>query len=650
MIGRSHRTVLRRRRVIGLGALLVSVLAGAMWVALDRRQAVPDGPTRVADETPYLNARPGVAFVGDEACARCHGEIAADYGRHPMGRSLTTADRAAERERGGDRAATSFDAQGLRYAVERRGDTLIHSEQRLDAQGAVVARAEAEVRYVLGSGERGLSYLIERDGHLFQSPIGWFAQQARWDLSPGYRTHNQHFGRPIEPDCLYCHANRFEPVAGTLNGYRSPIFRGLSIGCERCHGPGGLHVRNPGPAGDRTIVNPRHLEPSRREAVCEQCHLQGVFHVERAGRRATDFRPGLPLESFLAIYVPASPRDGKIEAVGHVEQMHASRCYRASGGRLGCVSCHDPHRKPEPEEAAAFYRDRCLACHADPGCALPLSRRRARSPDDSCIVCHMPRAPLNDIAHTAATDHRIPRAEGRDPTLPGGSTSDRGSDLPLVLYHSERFDPRERSGRERDLGVALARSGGAIRGPMGVGFSQLALPRLEAAIRDWPDDREAREALATALELQGRPAEALLAAKAVLAGEPGRERSLELAMVVASHLRRRDEALDFGRRLLAVDPWVARYHLSMAQIFSRGDDWRPAGGDWRPAFDACRAALRLDPTNHEARRLLIVGAATMGDLPLARDEFRTYLSFDPPDAEPVRRWLDGVAARSPPAR
>jgi cytochrome c-type biogenesis protein CcmH/NrfG len=121
-------------------------------------------------------------------------------------------------------------------------------------------------------------------------------------------------------------------------------------------------------------------------------------------------------------------------------------------------------------------------------------------------------------------------------------------------------------------------------------------------------------------------------------------------MVAASQLHRRDEALDFGRRLLAVDPWVARYHLSMAQIFTRGDDWRPAAGDWRPAIDACRAALRLDPTNLEARRLLIVGAATTGDLPLARDEFRIYLGFDPPDAGPLRRWLEGLPDPSSPAR
>jgi predicted CXXCH cytochrome family protein len=635
--------------VIGLGALFVSVLAGLVWVAYDRRETVPHGPAPIAEETPYLNARPGVAFVGDEVCARCHAEITAEYRRHPMGRSLTTADEAPRRERGGDRAATTFEAQGLRYAVERRGSTLIHSAQHLDAQGAVVTRAEAEVRYVLGSGERGLSYLIERDGHLFQSPIGWYAQGKRWDLSPGYATRNQHFGRPIEPDCLYCHANRFEPVAGTINGYRRPIFRGMAIGCERCHGPGGLHVRNPGPAdgpgGDRTIVNPRHLEPRLREAVCEQCHLQGAYHVERAGRRLADFRPGLPLESFLAVFVPASQQVDANGAVGHVEQMHASRCFAAAGGRLGCISCHDPHRKPGPEQAVAFYRERCLQCHADRGCALPSARRRARTPDDSCIACHMPRAALQDIAHTAATDHRIPRFAGRSPTPAGGSRSSGGGDSPLVLYHAERFDPRERPGRDRDLGMALALAGGGIRGPMGIQLGRLALPRLEATLRDRPDDQAARDALATALELQGRPAEALTAAKAVLEAEPGREHALELAMVAASQLRRRDEALGFGRRLLAVDPWVARYHLSMAQILTRGDDWRPAGGDWRQAIDACRAVLRLEPTNLEARRLLVVGAATTGDMTLARDELRIYLGFEPPDAGALRRWLDGVADR-----
>ena len=50
---------------------------------------------------------------------------------------------------------------------------------------------------MLGSGRQGASYLIDRDGFLFQSPISWYAQQRRWDLSPGYQKTNAHFDRVI---------------------------------------------------------------------------------------------------------------------------------------------------------------------------------------------------------------------------------------------------------------------------------------------------------------------------------------------------------------------------------------------------------------------------------------------------------------------
>ena len=71
----------------------------------------------------------------------------------------------------------------------------------------------------------GTAYLIERDGFLFQSPIAWYARARRWDLPPGYEKTNSHFERPITSACLFCHANRAEPVEGTVNRYRPPIFR-----------------------------------------------------------------------------------------------------------------------------------------------------------------------------------------------------------------------------------------------------------------------------------------------------------------------------------------------------------------------------------------------------------------------------------------
>ena len=73
---------------------------------------------------------------------------------------------------------------------------------------------EAEVRYVIGSGTRGYSFLVERGSNLFQSPIAWYTQERKWDLAPGYRERNLHFERPIISGCLFCHTNRFDEGRG----------------------------------------------------------------------------------------------------------------------------------------------------------------------------------------------------------------------------------------------------------------------------------------------------------------------------------------------------------------------------------------------------------------------------------------------------
>ena len=132
-------------------------------------------------------------------------------------------------------------------------------------------------------------------------------QKRRWDISPGYGefTTRPDFERAIQPDCLFCHANQFRPVAGTLNRYETPIFQGHAIGCERCHGPGELHVEQAGLSAesDFTIVNPANLTPALRDSVCQQCHLQGSFRFARAGRELLDYRPGLPIHRFLAVFL-----------------------------------------------------------------------------------------------------------------------------------------------------------------------------------------------------------------------------------------------------------------------------------------------------------------------------------------------------------
>ncbi len=577
----------------------------------------------LVSNSPYANTRPGVGYTGDAACIRCHAEIAETYRRHPMGRSLAPIDPATASEVG----RVLFEADGLEYAIDLRDQKVFHQETRRDPEGRIVARNEAEVQFVLGSGSQGMSFLVERDGFLFQSPISWYSRERRWDLSPGYQKANAHFDRPVLAACLYCHANRVEPVEGTINRYRTPIFRGHAIGCERCHGPGELHVRRPVAVDGRdlTIVNPAALEPSLRESVCEQCHLMGKQRVVKVDREDDDFRPGIPFNRVWSVFERA---EGTSEDrfVGQVEQMHESRCFRDGDGRLGCISCHDPHRRPSAEERVDFYRRRCLSCHADRGCRLPEPARSERGRAEDCIGCHMPRLERSDIVHAAATNHRIPRQAGADgrASIDTGTPRPLHDDRPLVLFHRDIMDERERAEAERDLGVALGRIGPAV--------AAIALPILDTALTARPDDLVAWEAKGALLGQLKRFEDSRSAFRNALAREPNREPSLVGAADVAAWAGRRDDAIADLRRAIAVNPWRAAYRSDLAALcFDRRD--------WPAATAACRDALRLNPADVETRKLLVRGLLRLEDIESARAEFRILLGFDPPDRdELIRRF------------
>ena len=548
----------------------------------------------------YPNTSPETAYVGDRACVACHEEISHAYSSHPMGRSLAVIGDRADVGIDGE-SGVLFEADGLEYEVERLDGRVVHSESRTDASGTVVGRTALEVSYALGSGTRGVSFLVERgEGFLYQSPISWYAQRERWDLAPGYRADNPHFQRPITADCLYCHAGRVDPVPGAENHYEPPVFLDLAISCERCHGPGQLHVESLGDVdaeGRATIVNPADLEPTRREAVCQQCHLSGEVRVARLGRDPNEFRPGLALDAFLATFVRVNngPAGSVNEAVGHTEQMVRSLCFEGSGGQLGCISCHDPHRLPDPADRISYYRDRCLNCHGDrSSCALPEADRLVRNPENDCISCHMPRSPLADIAHTAQTLHSIPRE-----VQSGRETAPSPSALPYGLAVFEgSLDPGDLAeSTDRELGIARARIAREKATPLQAGaLARDALPRLGRTVVAQPADSEAWEALASALIVLGRQTEALEALERSLASGPT-ESALDEATILTAGLGQADRAIAFNQRLLEVNPTRSDYHFNRAQLLAYL-------GRWDAVADSCREAIRLAPTDQDARLLL----------------------------------------------
>jgi hypothetical protein len=632
------------RRALTIAVLVTIMVACGIWVAgrwwSGRKTTsgrTPPTDPRLTYTGPFVNINPDVAYVGDERCGRCHLQETASYREHPMGRSILPMTRVADSPPNDASVHNRFEALGTQFLVTKKNGRAVHSQIGWDEKGKAVYESDMPIDYVLGSGSQGYSYLVDRDGYLFQSPVSWYSRKGIWDKSPGF-SNSVRAGRPVTVTCLYCHANRTRPVAGYVNRYEKPIFEGMAIGCERCHGPGGRHVEDPGnrnAAGlDPTIVNPRHLSAELRSAVCEQCHVEGQVRVLRRGRDTYDYRPGLPLQDFWSIFVCASDSVEPSKAVNHVEQMYLSVCFAnsadvpATGQRkLGCTSCHDPHQHVTGLKRTQHYREACLKCHEQHGCKVPETARRQTAKDDSCIVCHMPRYPATDVTHIASTDHRIMRRPENFWPL----ENKPGPDPKLSLFHADLAD-RDPAEFDRDLGIALAytvfpplRQGQSVFNRAG----RRAIKLLEKAIHNDPHDFAAQEWRAKLLGILNRLDEASQAYQEILASNPNREPALVEAATVAQSQRKWDKALCYWRQAVLTNPWQPSYRASLTELLVDQHQWGEAlvqARDW----------LRLDPASTEARTMVVRCLWWTGDNAAARREFENIERLRPPNLQTLR--------------
>jgi Cytochrome c554 and c-prime len=329
-------------------------------------------------------------YVGDSACQSCHQSQFDSY--HQTSHFLTS-------------MAPSHDSILGKFT---RGDNILKTanpnlffqmdEKRVDGkdddffQGAVAgqpphtnARSE-RFAVVVGSGEKGQTYLYWNEDQLFQLPVSYW-NKLGWVNSPGYRDGFANFDRPIIPRCLECHAGYFEALPPPMNKYSTTGFT-LGIGCEKCHGPGKEHIvreksKSPLPAAT-AILNPTHFSRDRQMDLCAWCH---AGHG-RPLRPSFSYLPGEPLAEYIDL--PPPDPDASLDVHGNqVELLKQSRCYRSSN--MTCLTCHDVHTA---QHDLAQFSQRCLSCHK-PGSA---TFARADHPVTSnCIGCHMPKQETNQI-------------------------------------------------------------------------------------------------------------------------------------------------------------------------------------------------------------------------------------------------------------
>jgi hypothetical protein len=581
----------RRWRSWLLAGLLTAVVIATIAVVIKQR------PVQVAqpDQTSIANA-PRIAkpppasqgFVGSAVCAECHREISVTYQTHPMAHAtypVTTAPPIEDYEK----VTTFAPTTPRQYRVEHDGDEVFHHEIGVDREGKEIYDQAVPVHFAIGSGERGRSYLVNRGGWLYMSPISWYTEGRRWDLSPDYPPENHlRFERPAVERCLQCHVGRLaypEKRTGVFVRHgREPILE-HAIGCERCHGPGEKHValrRSQQQVANDPIVNPGNLDPSRREAVCNQCHLQGEYEIPRHGRTFDDFRPGDQIGDIWSVFIHADSSAGRgALAVSQVEQMYGSKCFRTSKGQLGCISCHDPHAAPGKAEKQQFYQERCLTCHQEESCSLPFDEQQNTPASGSCVACHMPRFGASDIPHTTQTDHRIMR----HPTPPSPPGDSEQTDLALAIFDAH-VSPLSDLEKQRAQGLVLSlRASEANDARQAHAAEQLLRPVAEAL----PDDLAVLDALAIAYVLIGKNREATDTWRAMLDKDPNNRDAVRSLAITFQQLGRYSEARDYFERYVAIDPWRAEMHGRLSHVAEQS-------GQLESALESAYRSLELDPS------------------------------------------------------
>jgi len=447
-----RRNFLTKTVVLGAVIVILMAIGSAYW--WHRRPAGNlEKPRKSFDLPPlssslYLNTSPSATYVGLKVCAECHEDQYRTYRLTAHSEALNDIDPGQEPPDG------SYTRAGLTYTVYRQNGQFRHRQAARDEAGNEYAAVDVPMRYRVGSGHHTRSYFIEEDGFLAESPITWYVSQHAWDMSPGYDTPDHvGFQRAAEASRLFCHVGRFDSPQGSFQ--RFTVLE-EAIGCERCHGPGSLHVAEMRalPAGSKpnkaapTIVHPKRLSRQLGEAICAQCHLNLDAGVNVRGRVMEDFRPGLPLSDFSIDYRLDQP-DDLMKVVGHIDQLHQSKCYQGSK-KLTCTTCHDPHTSSGPKEKHEHYLQVCMTCHAEAGCRLEAGERLRRNPANDCVACHMPRVGT-DIPHIAFTHHRIGihEAESQKSKSPAPSPN-RVPEL-VPVDDVSRFSELD---RQRNLGLA----------------------------------------------------------------------------------------------------------------------------------------------------------------------------------------------------
>ena len=272
-------------------------------------------------------------------------------------------------------AKLNFRQGPFAYSIERRG------EQSTYRVTSGTEEFSTPIAWSFGLGAAGQTYLLNRDGHWYESRVSFYKDTDTLDLTVGARPDvpsslGEAIGRELSKkgaeECFNCHATGALP-GGALNTEKLTP----GIQCARCHEKTDAHLA--GFASANPVYPPKLGRMTSEETAdfCGQCHRTW---------------------STIAIQGPHNITNVRFQPY----RLVSSKCYDAADARIRCTTCHDPHN--DAPRALASYDQKCQSCHTSvkgkPGAKICCVAK------SDCVSCHMPKVEIKE-AHNKFTDHWI---------------------------------------------------------------------------------------------------------------------------------------------------------------------------------------------------------------------------------------------------
>lgn len=277
----------------------------------------------------------------------------------------------------------TFSQNGYSYRIERRDNQTIYSVT--DGKQTL----SLPIAWAVGAGRMGQTYVLEKDGDLYESRVSYFTEIKGLDITIGQagitpKNIVQAMGRVMDSEeslrCFGCHSTNSSDGKKLSLDKLTP-----GVQCVHCHvsapqhlagmAEGELHLDEMKKLSNMTADDASHF--------CGQCHrtLEEVMMQNRTDITSLRFQP---------------------------YRLGLSKCYDPDDRRISCVTCHDPH--VELVSDSAHYDSKCMACHGG-GKAGPRPCKVAKK---DCASCHMPKLEVPGTHHRFS-DHRIRIVKAREP-------------------------------------------------------------------------------------------------------------------------------------------------------------------------------------------------------------------------------------------